>query len=426
MLVEFSLNNYRSFRDLIKLSLFATRIKEHLDTNTFEAGRNIRLLKSAVLYGSNASGKTNLLRALAFMRYFVLNSLKETQVGDKIGVESFALSTKTLTEPSCFEITFIYENTRYRYGFEVNQQEVCREWFFYVPSVREVKLFLRKYQNIEIGPSFKEGKHLEDKTRPNALFLSVAAQFNGAISSKAVEWFKGFNVISGIRPGYMGYTLSRLENNPDFQRKAAKYIKIADLGIESIELRSQEQTIDKLPEEIAASVMKRAERQKVDELKIIETTIETKHKQFDESGKCAGLVTFDMKKHESDGTERFLALLGPVIDTIERGTVLVVDELDVKLHPLLVEFIVKLFHSKKTNPKNAQLIFATHNTRLLNRELFRRDQIWFTEKKSSGTTDLFSLAEYRLRNDRTFEKDYLTGKYGAIPVISDFRVFDDK
>ncbi|MDM8526476.1 AAA family ATPase, partial [Desulfococcaceae bacterium HSG8] len=211
MLIEFKVGNFLSFKDVVNFSMIASP-DEAVDT-TFSAVNKFQLLKSAVIYGANASGKSNLLKAVAFMRRFVFESSKESQATENINVSSFRLSTECEKEPSFFEVIFICNQRKFRYGFEVDKNEVHSEWLFFVPTRTEAKLFIREKGNIKIGNYFKEGKGLENRTRSNALFLSVAAQFNGEISTRILTWFKSLNVISGLDDNsYIGFTLKRLEN----------------------------------------------------------------------------------------------------------------------------------------------------------------------------------------------------------------------
>ena len=196
MLMQITIGNFLSFKDPITFSMVASRIKEHEDSSTFLLNEKLRLLKSAVIYGANASGKSNFFKAMAFFKNFILTSSKETPATDEIKVTNFKLSTETENKPSLFEIVFLHEGIRYRYGFQVDKKEVQKEWFYYAPKRQEAKLFLREGSNIEIGSYYKEGKGLVEKTRNNALFLSVVAQFNGQISLKIIDWFTKFNIIS--------------------------------------------------------------------------------------------------------------------------------------------------------------------------------------------------------------------------------------
>jgi uncharacterized protein len=393
MLIEFSVGNYKSFRDVETFSMVATKIKakdsEVDENNTFKIDDDLSLLKSAAIYGANASGKSNFAKALNFMRNFAIESSRGTQSSDLIPVEEFRLDSSNFGKPSFFEIVFLLNEKQYRYGFEVNSQEVISEWLFYVPTVKEVKLFERR--NGKITPSstqFKEGKGLADKTRKNALFLSVAAQFNGLVSQTILRWFSDFNLISGLEDVNRKVTANFIQTGLH-KDEIITFIKRLDLGINDIEIE--------------------------------ENKIWTFHKKYNEEGKQSGSEVFFMDFHESEGTNKLFSLAGPLMDTLQRGQILLIDEFDARLHPLITREIIKLFNSNATNSKNAQIIFTTHDTNLLTNKLFRRDQIWFAEKDRTEATHLHSLAEYKVRNDASFENDYIQGRYGAIPFIGDLK-----
>ncbi|MDO8749415.1 MAG: ATP-binding protein [Candidatus Omnitrophota bacterium] len=407
MLIQFSVGNFKSFKDIATISLMATARKEHEETNTFIAKDKLRLLKNAVIYGANASGKSNLIQAMRFVKSFVLFSTKD--VTDKIKVTRFKLSTETENQPSTFEIIFMHERIRYRYGFQADKEKIHREWLFYVPIRKETRLFIREPDNFTIGGHFKEGKGLKDKTRDNALFLSVVAQFNGPIAGKIFQWFKKFKVLTALTDtSYLEFTLRKLQDT-EFKNEIMKFTKFADLGIEDVGIEETKIRIEDLPDGIKTKI-------KPDD-ELVDFKINAFHKKYDIDNKTFQLEKFDFDFEESAGTKKFFAISAPILDTLKKGNVLVIDELDAKLHPILIKFLIELFNSRENNPNNAQLVFVSHNTNLFNRAIFRRDQIWLTEKNKYGATDLYSLVEYKVRNDASFEKDYIAGKYGAIPVV---------
>jgi uncharacterized protein len=425
MLIEFTVGNYRSFKEPITFSMAAAKIvsKNKLvdQNNTFVIDPDTRLLKSAAIYGANASGKSNLVQAINFMSKFVLQSSTHTQVTELIDVEEFRLSAESIGKPSLFECVFIVDGKQYRYGFEADKNKVVSEWLFWVPSIREAKLFVRDLESIELSAAFKEGKGLFERTRKNALFLSVVAQFNGQIAQKILTWFKNLHVLWGINDmTYRPFTLENFNDN-SYKQDIVQFIKRLDLGIDDIEIEIVDLTDKSLPSTLPEAI--RSALLGLMEPKLI--IIKTIHKKYDEDGNSSQEY-FDIDHHESEGTKKLFSIAGPLIDTLRNGTILVVDELDARLHPLLTCSILDMFHSKEMNPHNAQIIFTTHDTNLLNSDIFRRDQIWFTEKDKMGFSSLYSLAEYKIRNDASFEKDYIKGKYGAIPFLGDVsRVIDD-
>ena len=424
MLINFSVGNYRSFKDVVTLSMVAARItskNKQIDTeNVFQVG-NVSLLKSASIYGANASGKSNLFRAFRFMRWFVLRST-DANSEDLIKAEPFLLSAETEQAPSFFEVIFVQDGIRYRYGFEVSVNKVHAEWLFRTVK-RETELFWREDDNIAIKEGFKEGKGLEDRTRSNALFLSVVDQWNGETAGKIVSWFRKVGIISGLDDrAYLGFTVNQMVDQTPIALKIQDFMRRMDFGILNVLAEKRNSNpkflsmlldqIDNVPDDLRNALSN-------DEWFV--PVVKTKHQKYAESGQKTALVEFDMDDHESEGTKKAFALSGPLLHTLQDGRVLFVDELDARLHPKMTREIIRLFNSNDTNPKNAQLIFATHDANLLDNRFFRRDQIWFTEKNRYGATDLYSLVEYKIRNDASFEADYIAGKYGAIPYIRNIK-----
>ena len=390
MLIEFSVKNYRSFKGRVILSLEATSLTsldKELDDNTVVEADNLRLLTSAAIYGANASGKSNLVRAMDFMRSFIITSSKDSQQGEKIATEPFALNDDTINQPTEFEITFLAEGKQYRYGFEVTANRVEREWLFHVPRKSESLLFERTGQRITFKPGFKEGKGLADKTRENALFLSVAAQFNGSIAGKILLWVTTkFQVITGIQALDTDilsvHAINYLEKNAT--AAVVKLLQGFDTDIYDLFL------------------------EQIEGEKIIRP--KTKHPIYSSEGSITGYRSFDMNEQESEGTKKLFALSSLLIQTLRYGKVLVIDEYDARLHPKITRGIIQLFNSKKSNPLHAQLIVFTHDINLLDRKLLRRDQIWLIEKDKVSSSLLYSLAELKVRNDASFENDYITAQ----------------
>jgi hypothetical protein len=420
MLIEFSVGNYRSFKDPVTFSMVAANLvakDKNLDANNvFAADKDLRLLKSAAIYGANASGKSNLARALSFMKQFMINSSKETQSTDEIGVEPFRLNTETEGKPSYFELVFLMDGIQYRYGFEATRERVTSEWLFYVPKVRETQLFERDFDTIRPSKKY-DADGIQQRTRSNALFLSVSAQFNVELAERILEWLTdNLNIISGLNARlYLDYTVKCFTNNEN-RSDIVNFIKKLDLGISEIQVDQEDFPVDSLPDEIPDEIKKLIVKTGVKA-----TSIGTEHRKFDREGKYQSLEKFDLGNHESQGTQKVFAWAGPLINALKKGEVLIIDEFDASLHPLISLAIVEMFNSQETNSNNAQLIFITHDTNLLSNKIFRRDQIWFTEKNRYGATDLYSLAEYKIRKDATFESDYIKGRYGAIPYLGNLK-----
>ena len=414
MLIEFNVTNFLSFKNRATFSMMASNDDTLAETNVIESGKH-RLVRSAVVYGANASGKSNLLEAFSFMRKMVLNSSKDTQANEAIDVDPFLLSTECDGKPSGFEVLFVHDGIPYRYGFEVDQKGVRSEWLFSRPTTKEGSHFTREGAHIKVNPDwFKEGKGLETRTRENALFLSVCAQFNGELATALLSWFQNLRTMHGFaRIGFYNATIDRLKK-PEHKARVLELTKVADRGITDFDLQQKTITMQDLPKEMPDEMKKDIIKNHAG---IVE--LKTTHRKVDGNNKDVGGVVFDLDEDESAGTQKLVKLSGPLLETLETGKILIVDELDARLHPLLTRLIVSLFNSP-TNRSNAQLIFASHDTTLLTPKLFRRDQVWFTEKDQYGATDLYSLVELKgVRNAAAFGKDYIQGKYGAIPFIGD-------
>lgn len=418
MLIEFSIGNYLSFKDKTTLSLSATAIKEHIDTNIFSTQRR-DLLKGAVIYGANASGKSNFIKAMSTMRRMVLQSFDQSSTTE-LGISPFLLNTETEKGPSLFEVIFLIEDVRYRYGFEADDVTVHAEWLFEAQKQVEKPLFIRERDGIEVmKKAFPEGKDLEERTRENALFLAVVDQFNGKTAKRIMHWFNNFITISGLsHEGYKTVTFGMLENKKT-QHILLDFYKKLDLGFDDISIAKQPFDSKELPGHLPENLVKQLMTDFEGALKI---DIKTVHKKYDGKNKAKGNVEFDMRSQESSGTNKLFNISGPVFDVLNDGGVLIIDELDASMHPLLTLAVTKLFNSAAFNQQNAQLIFTTHDTNLLYYGNYRRDQIYFVEKDKYGASEMYSLVEYKeegktVRKDRSFEKDYIEGRYGAIPFI---------
>lgn len=418
MLIEFTVGNYRSFKEPVTLSMVASRLVSHdpqLDENTiFDPPGGPRLLTSAVIYGANASGKSNLVAALDLMQLLVLDSARRGQVAGGIPVEPFRLSRETITGPSHFEIVFRTSAGQYRYGFEADRERVYREWLYHVPTIREALLFEREGDQVKLGAAFKEGRGLAGKTRPNALFLSVVAEFNGRTAELVANWFLDAKIVSGLSDQEPRLETLILWHDSARFAEVAAFLRSLDLSIDDVRLEVDQQEVarvkEAMPEYIVGS----------------ETAIpgayrvKTVHRTYDAAGQPSGSAVFDLDRQESEGTRKLFALSGPLLAALGGGTPFVADEFDARLHPIMTRKLVEQFNSRRTNPRGAQLIFTTQDANLLDNRLFRRDQIWFTEKDGQGATHLYSLAEFRgVRNDASFRKDYIRGRYGAIPFLGD-------
>jgi AAA15 family ATPase/GTPase len=420
MIVEFTVGNFLSFNSKQTLSFEAEGISE-LKSNIFTYN-NTKLVRSAVVYGANSSGKSNLIKAFARMKDVVLSSVKLNDI-DGLDYSPFLLSTASDSVPTFFEIVFLDNAQKYRYGFEYNQKEIVNEWLFEGKSAKNQKpMFLRTKDGIAITERFEEGNGKEVSTNDNRLFLSLVAQLGGNISKHILEWFNGYNVLSGVdHKDYKGYTTMMMHKKTNGCSESLTLFRKLNLGFNDLTPSEIEFSPADLPGDMPKNIKSKLVKELTGKKQVV---LLASHNKFDKKGKIIDTVSWDRDENESEGTNKIIDLSGPIFDTLNLGKLIVIDELDAKLHPLITMNIVTLFNDPITNPNNAQLLFATHDTNLLSAELFRRDQIWFAEKDSLEQTDLYSLYSVNLpdgtkvRNDGNFEKNYIRGRYGAIPFIT--------
>ena len=420
-LQEFSFGNFRSFKDINTLNLAPAKVTSKtnsLDISNIIHNENQSFLKSKAIYGANASGKSNLVKAIVVFLNIIEKSVRDTKVLNM--VDNFMLSTETEEEPTFFQIVFWVDNIKYRYGFETTDKEIMSEWLFGTPKIRELPYFVREGKNIiQIDKTnFKEGHKvrnlLSDKEneifRNNSLFLSTLASFGfSKLSKKLIDELTSIQVVNGL--GYSElYDYARDALSDEEKKKyILKLLKVADIGIEDI--FEYDFPHDAIPKE-ADDEIKAA----LNESKFLISA----RKKFDDNSKQVGIEPMIFQRHESEGTIKLFELSPLIYRTFKDKTVLFIDEFDARFHPLLTQKIVELFNSKEND--GAQLIFTTHDTNLLNANLLRRDQVDFVEKDKYGASHTFSLVEFKgTRKDTLFEKNYIEGKYGAIPFLGDFR-----
>jgi AAA15 family ATPase/GTPase len=421
MLIEFSVKNFKSIKERQTLSMVATKGGELRDTNIIPVLDNkLDLVRTAVIYGPNASGKTNLVKALWTMRNIVV---KQSQLGEPIGVTPYLFDKDTQLLPTEFSVAFIIENVRYEYGFVTTNEQVIEEWLFAYPKGRPQEWINRKFNNTskkyEWGTMDKltGAKQVwQDATRSNALFLSTAVQLNNFQLRSIFTWF--WSYIRPI-PGDLSriFTLELCQDN-DRKQEIVKFLQAADFHISDLELK----VVQLSEQEFQRSLPITSEKQITGTLKpdsngkpgIQLYDVKTLH-----TGKEGDMFLLDMDD-ESSGTQKFFAYGGPWLDMLKHGYILFADELNNNLHPHLVKYMVQMFHDNKLNIKNAQLIFTTHETSILSQEIFRRDQIWFTEKDEFNATTLYPLSDFSPRKGvENLEKNYLQGRYGALPYLQD-------
>jgi len=448
MLVEFGVKNFRSFRDRQVLSLVATSDTELRDTNTTKTSAfKHSLVRSAVIYGPNASGKSNLIQALGFMHLFMLIAVNSPPTIGQRAIEHpllkpFMLRTQERQAPTEFELIFVHEDVRYQYGLILDRELIHDEWLIAYPKGQPQTWFERRlcagdmptpttiqqplFDSLSGSPDTNtpryswyfgsklagEKQRLADITRPDVPFLAAAAIFGNPQLRRVFDWFATHLAVLNPwgRPDLFGETARLAAEDPGLRAKIRALLAHADVGIDgfSVQVAPAKDDIGftSLPSEI---------QQLLSGMSLQRTNVRMRHPAPETAEGYVELPGED----ESLGTQRFFSIAGPIILTLERGQVLVIDEIDDSLHPLLVRRLVELFHSTETNPHGAQLIMNTHDVTLLDTRLFRRDQIWFTEKKHSGDSRLYPLSDYSPRKDEALSKGYLHGRYGAVPALFD-------
>ena len=424
MLLEFSVTNYRSIRNTQTLRMAASNYDKGLqETNCFNAGVNglPKLLRTAVVYGPNAAGKSNLFRALHFMQNFVLKSHSH-QEGQTINAAPFALDSRTKKEPSEFEIFFVQDDVRYQYGFTVNRVRVTKEWLLAFPAGKAQRWFEREYNaktnedRWYFGSKFTGRRQIwQEATRKNALFLSTAIQLNNEQLKPVFGWFQ--DRLAAILPGAqinLQLSIDQCASEEGTQHIMA-FMNSADISISGITVKKipippmkPEMLPPDMPQPLKEQVMRDMQRKEIPDIRFLHKT---------NSGEAVPFHFGD----ESDGTKKLFAYAGPWLDVLAKGRILFIDELDTSLHPLMVRFLIGLVQNPEINKHNAQLIFTTHDTSVLDTELFRRDQIWFVEKDHEQASRLYPLSDFKPRKGEALEKGYLNGRYGALPFIGELR-----
>lgn len=424
MFIEFNVTNFRSIKNTLTLSMAASKYYRGLEeTNCLESGIGglPKLLRSGVIYGPNAGGKSNLFKAIRFMQTFVLTS-HSLQEGKMINVASFALAVDNREEPCQFEMFFIQDQVRYQYGFALNASRVVREWLLAYPEGKAQRWFERSYDGKTdqevwyFGSKFTGRRQLwQEATRKNALFLSTAIQLNNEQLKPVFNWFQ--QKLTVILPGEtinLQLTIDKCSSD-EGKNQVMEFMNSADISIHGIDIEWKKIPVPPemlpldFPPEVKEAMVRVLQEKGV-------PLVRFQHRDNNNQP-----VFFHISE-ESDGTQKLFAFSGPWLDVLERGRILFVDELDTSLHPLLMRFLIENFHSEKTNKNNAQLVFSTHDTSSLDTDLFRRDQIWFVEKDRENATKLYSLSDFSPRKGEAIEKGYLKGRYGALPAIKDLRI----
>ena len=407
-----------SIREPASLRLVKGRGGELQDENTFEPGAQATpaLLRSAAVYGPNASGKSNLIYALWTMQRLVVDSAKEGQKNEPLPVTPFLLDADSRTRPSEFEVMFVSEGIRYQYGFAATAERIVEEWLLAYPKGRPQRLIERQYD--EKNQAYVWGgmtkltgpkQTWQEATRANALFLSTAIQLNCEQLGPVFDWFSQVLYIvesNGLR---FDHSMNLCED-PERRKQILDFLKAADLHIDDLQVREEAIDLESLPEDMPEALKKELRGRSIQKVHCMHKSDDGTVEHFDIEG-------------ESEGTRRLFAFSGPVLDALKHGYVVVIDELNNSLHPLTVEFLIRLFHAGETNAGNAQLVFSTHDTSVLKQTLFRRDQIWFCEKDRSRSMRLFPLTDFSPRKGgENLELGYMSGRYSALPHVGTLRL----
>ena len=409
MLIQFSARNFKSFKDPFTLDLFTN--KETAVSNIIKSNFK-NTYASAVFYGANGSGKSNILKAYNMMRNLVLNKDKVMLSTDRLKINTFKLSTESEDDTSAFDICFIYNNKKFKYGFEYDENIVYSEYLFVYETVQPTLIFEYDLDEDEGKIKCTKYKSLSQKKHlKNTLFLWDVDREDIEEAHEVLNWFKEtiyieFSNARNVNPSYWNNL-----TKPDVKNIFQIFIHDADFGIKDIyqDSRPVMDVYDKIPNLPKNSIVE-------------EITVKTTHAKLDENNNFIGDEKFNLFDDESLGTQKYFYAIGPIINALKNGSTLFLDELDASLHPILTRRLVELFNNKEINGKGAQLIFTSQDTNLLDQTLFDKEQIWFVEKDKYGVSHLTGLSEYRdIRKQEKIEEKYIKGKYGAIPYLGTFK-----
>lgn len=417
MLLQFSVENFRSIRERSEISFVAAPLKELRDSLIPSKYAKYGVIPVLALYGSNASGKSNLLLALKFMRHVILNSFVKGEKDSGMDHDPFCLDEHYATAPSAFSLDFVLSDVRYQYGFKTTNERVVEEWLFAFPKRLKQVLYTR---NVEAEEEYYFSRTLEGSnkqiqtiTRPNTLFISAAAKSGHALLSEISAYFRQHITIKLTSSFERDNDLAKqLSADTELLQGAMKYLMNADTGIADVQLHKHEfpesertelEELFKVLAKVAPSAKMQAPKD--------HTTIKLGHHTKD------GKVKYLDFSNESLGTRYLFSLLPAMLKALRHGHVLVLDEITTSLHTTLSRNLVSIFEDRQTNPLGAQLIFSTHDTNLLAPGVLRRDEIWFTEKSSEGATAVYPLTEFKTKNTDNIERGYVLGRFGAVPLL---------
>jgi len=415
MLVQFNFKNFKSFKNEATLDMTAASIKEHA-YNLIETKTKDKYLKVAAIYGANASGKSNVIEAFYFMHFFIINSLGTVNVQNKhnresIPVKGFAFDRIYSGKPSEFEVFFIHNDVEYQYGFVVDKQKIHEEWLYCkrVGGRKYETLFERSGNKIECGKNMIEADKFKDSVEDTTLFLTLTAKTKVKTSKTVFQWFLNNSAVDFGNITFESLISRSISpeilENEAYKKGIENFLIAIDTGIKGIR-------VEKIKDDKNEDDKEACRVYSIHEIKNSNEPVEIPFAQ------------------ESSGTQKMFCLFDFFWDVMNKGSILFVDELNAKLHPYLVRYIINMFHDPSINRNNAQLVYTTHDTFTLTKDVFRRDEIWFVDKNEEGVSNLYSLVEYKfeddskVRNDATYYKDYLAGRYGAIPLLKEFNILE--
>jgi uncharacterized protein len=422
MLIEFSVKNFRSIKEKQTLSMVASNrdntLPSHLIDPQTPGFSKTKLLKSAAIYGANASGKSNIFKAAQFMRDYVVKSATEIKPGQDTGVVPFRLDSQTEKEPSEFEMIFIHEGIRYQYGFALDRKRIHEEWLIAYPAGLPQRWFSRIWNPEKNKYEWKFSSHLKgrkeiqkENTKENTLFLSMAVQLNNEQLSIIYSWFDSEIHFLDFSKSIFDPidTVSMIYNNLISQKDVLDFLNYADLGISRIDIEDNGNYVKLFCQNNTNNNVREEEPEP--SLYLFDFKLYHKNQERE---------TMFTEEDESTGTLKLLSILGPFLFAIHWGKILFVDEIGANIHPLLIRKILDFLQNHYHPMHICQLIFTTHDTTQLNTDTLRRDQVWFTEKNSEGATSLYPLTDFKPRADESLQKGYLAGRYGAIPFLGEF------
>jgi uncharacterized protein len=433
-LLEFKVSNYRSIGEEQTISLIpALKQKDHLQ-NIITKGR-YQALNAISLYGPNGGGKSNMLKAMSLLDRLIHVSAR-TSSTTRLPYDPFLLRDGWEDKPTGFEISFVIEENRYRYGLEFTANEIKKEWLFRKSAGREVKLFEREGDIIDVSSGYNGSKKIIDAaieaTRPNALFLSTCDMFNIEEAKSIMQWFRFFSMVDGLNTDMEEIQTVGLWEENGYSAKIRQYLASLSLNIVDVDVTTKDFEESELPDDMPINMKSRLAKT----LQGTQSyTVFAKHRIYDTNALPTDKThSWKWEDRESSGAKKAFQLSGPVLWALANGGVLIIDEIEAKLHPIMTLNTIDVFLDKKSNPNHAQLIFATHDTNLLTYSNLRRDQICFAEKNKWESTEIYALSDFvyfgekngafkseKERPDTDKEKRYFEGRYGAIPALGNFQ-----